>query len=655
MALKKINLKKWKFAPGEDITCLEKGREVTIPHTWNIEDGTGEYWGIGWYCHSFVPEEAWKEKRVRALFCAVYHDAHIYLNGEEIGCHLNSGYTPFVVELTAGLRFGEENQLVVKADNRFSEQMLPFDTSFDWANDGGIIRPVELLVTGKSFIKNPEVTARPVITLRDERQDKGSAVFGFSGIVDSAGDEEGLFMEWSLYEGCDDAEADAGRKDCGLEAAFDTLENACGREEQRDTQKPVCEGKECITAGKAQIPGSVLPSVNYWHFDSPCLYTLKMVLKRGEEILDRETVAFGFREFRVQGREFYLNGESVKLPGTEWMPGSDPAFGMAETKEQLEKMLLILKESNSVLTRFHWQQDDRVFDWCDRHGMLVQEEVPFWGMRPPGAGKRQWEVFKEQMNEMVAFHRNHPSIIAWGVGNELDGQCEETIQYIKDAVAYTHRLDPSRPANYVSNSIYKGHSVDGTTDGDVMMINDYIGTWHQGYDQYEEWDAIVKQNPDKPMIPSEFGLCEPAFDGGDKRREAIFVEKMACYRKYPNIAGTIYFCLNDYRTQMGEDGEGKLKKRVHGSVGLCGEPKPSYYTVRKEYSPLDVRLEDGRLTVICKNHLPRYTVKGYVLKLKGKALAVPDMKPGDVWTVENSEPAEMNEIEVYRPVGDKVL
>ena len=106
---------------------------------------------------------------------------------------------------------------------------------------------------------------------------------------------------------------------------------------------------------------------------------------------------------------------------------------------------------------------------------------------------------------------------------------------------------------------------------------------------------------------------------------------------------------------MGEDGEGKLKKRVHGSAGLCGEPKPSYYTVRKEYSPLDVRLEDGRLTVICKNHLPRYTVKGYVLKLKGKALAVPDMKPGDVWTVKNSEPAEMNEIEVYRPVGDKVL
>ncbi len=664
MALLKINLEKWKFALGEEIACLEKGREVTVPHTWNIEEGTEEYWGTGWYAASFVPEESWKEKRVRALFRGVYHDAYVYLNGKEIGCHLNSGYTPFAAELTCGLRFGEENELAVKVDNRFSEQMLPFDTSFDWANDGGLIRPVELLVTGRSFIKNPAVTARPVITSRDQRQDKGSAVFGLTTKVDGAGagEADGLFAEWTLYEGCDAAgESACGEKAGGgdmqtpgrEEAVADGRETSCRKMEGRE--KPVCEGKEAVTDGAVEIPGRILPEVKYWHFDSPNLYTLKMVLKKGEEILDEEKVVFGFREFRVQGREFYLNGEPVRLPGTEWMPGSDPAFGMAETKEQLEKMLLCLKESNSVITRFHWQQDDWVFDWCDRHGMLVQEEVPFWGMRPPKAGEQQRKIFEEQISEMVTFHRNHPSIFAWGVGNELDGQCEETIQYIKDAVAYTHRLDPSRPANYVSNSIYKGHSIDGTTDGDIMMINDYIGTWHQGYDQYREWDAIVKQNPDRPMIPSEFGLCEPAFDGGDARRDAIFREKMECYRKYPNIAGTIYFCLNDYRTQMGEDGEGKLKKRVHGSTGLCGEPKPSYYTVRKEYSPLAVTVKDGILEVRCKNDLPCYTVKGYVLKVKGKELAVPDLKPGEVWTAEDVGSVQMNEIEVYRPVGDKVL
>ncbi|MCM1134872.1 MAG: hypothetical protein NC400_04770 [Clostridium sp.] len=637
MAIEKINLEKWKFALGNDITCLENGRHVRIPHTWNIEEGSEEYWGIGWYAYNFVPEELWKEKRVRVLFRAVYHDAYIYLNGKEIGVHKNSGYTPFVAELTKALRMGEENQLAVKVDNRFSEQMLPYDTSFDWANDGGLIRPVELLVTGRSFIKDPEVMARPVITLRRERQDAGSAVFGLTACAEG-GEAEELSLEWTLYEGCDD-------KLGGI----------------------VCEGKERVQNGMIEIPGRALSSVKYWHFDSPCLYTLKMVLKAGEETLDKDLIVFGFREFKVWGREFYLNGEPVRLPGTEWMPGSDPAYGMAEPKEQLEKMLLCLKESNSILTRFHWQQDDWVYDWCDRHGMLVQEEVPFWGTRPPKAGGQQWKIFKEQIGEMIAFHRNHPSIIFWGVGNELDGQCKETIQYIKDAVAYTHRLDPSRLANYVSNSIYKGHSLDGTTDGDVMMINDYIGTWHEGYDQYKEWDAIVKENPDRPMVPSEFGLCEPAFSGGDKRREAIFKEKLACYRKYPNIAGTVYFCLNDYRTQMGEDGEGKLKKRVHGSTGLCGEPKPSYYTVQKEYSPLLLEAENGALTVKCRDDLPSYTVKGYTLKLKEREIKIPDMKPGDVWTVEsiglvgnadlteNIGLAEDDKAKVYRPGGERVL
>lgn len=631
MALEKINLEKWSFALGEDITCLEHGRKVKIPHTWNIEEGTEEFWGIGWYGCRFVPEDSWKEKRVQVVFRSVYHDAYVYLNGKEIGVHKNSGYTPFVVELTDSIKFGEENQMAVKADNRFSGTMLPYERSFDWANDGGMIRPVQMMITGGSLIKDVKVTARPVIITRDERQDEGSAVFGFQAQVDGSGN--GLCLEWTLYEGCDDKLISGDEK----------------------SPVPICEGSEECPEGKIEITGRVLDSVKYWHFDSPNLYTLRMALKNGDILQDEQTVVLGFRDFHVQGRQFYLNGEPVRLTGTEWMPGSDPSYGMAETKEQLEKMLLCLKESNSILTRFHWQQDEWVYDWCDRHGILVQEEVPFWGNNPPKAGAQQWKIFTEQIGEMVRAHRNHPSIIAWGVGNELDAQCEETIQYIKDAVAYTHRLDPERPANYVSNSIYKNHALDGTTDGDIMMINDYIGTWHGELDQYGEWDEIVLKNPDKPMIPSEYGLCEPAFSGGDQRRNDIFLEKMECYRKYPNIAGTIYFCLNDYRTQMGEDGEGKLRKRVHGSAGLCGEPKPSYWTVQREYAPLVPEIKDGELTVTCRDDLPSYTVKGYCLKIKEKCISIPDLRPGQIWTVREERLASGEKIEIYRPNGDRVL
>ncbi len=97
---------------------------------------------------------------------------------------------------------------------------------------------------------------------------------------------------------------------------------------------------------------------------------------------------------------FYLNGERVRLCGTEWMPGSDPVYGAAEPEEQMEKMLRLLKESNCVFTRFHWQQDDFILDWCDRHGMLVQEEVPFWGPDPEKAGGLQTDIALQQLEEM---------------------------------------------------------------------------------------------------------------------------------------------------------------------------------------------------------------------------------------------------------------
>lgn len=95
--------------------------------------------------------------------------------------------------------------------------------------------------------------------------------------------------------------------------------------------------------------------------------------------IDCVDVTVGFRSLTVRNGQFVLNGETVELVGTEWMPGSDPRIGNAETKEDIARWLTLLKGCNCIFTRVHWQQDDAFFDWCDRHGMLVQEEVPLWG------------------------------------------------------------------------------------------------------------------------------------------------------------------------------------------------------------------------------------------------------------------------------------
>ena len=572
-----------------------------------------------------VPEE-WLSVCVRLYFHSAYHDAKIYVNGELAGEHKNSGYTPFTVNISEYIKEGK-NIITVEADNRFSPDMLPVNRSFDWANDGGIIRPVELWVTGKQYIKELTITAKPVIVTKEERQDRGLGIFGIEAVVDQPEKMENLQLEWQLAKGCD------GEKEI------------------------VKEGMVQVGATNISTENMILDDIEYWHFDAPTLYTVKVSLKKDGELLDQKEKVVGFRDFHIQGRRFFMNGEPVRVCGTEWMPGSDPMYGMAETKEQLEKMLRCLKGTNCVFTRFHWQQDDWVFDWCDRHGMMIQEEVPFWGSEPQKAGEQQLRIFKQQIGEMIKAHKHHPSIIAWGVGNELDGQCDETIQYIKDAIAYAHVLDPNRPASYVTNRVYENPAKDGTTDGDFMMINDYIGTWHGDLDQYAEWNKVVKMNPDKPMVPSEFGLCEPAFSGGDARRNEIFLEKMTCYRKYPNIAGTIYFCLNDYRTQMGEEGEGKFCQRVHGSTDLCGNPKPSYYTVSEECAPVILEKEGSQIKITCRNNLPSYTVQGYSLlvldKENKKEIRIPKLLPGMSWTT-ILEKGDVT-VQIVRPNGEIVI
>jgi beta-glucuronidase len=339
------------------------------------------------------------------------------------------------------------------------------------------------------------------------------------------------------------------------------------------------------------------------------------------------------------------------------MPGSHPEYGNAEPVEYLCQNLKQLKESNCVLTRFHWQQDDAVYDWCNRNGMLVQEEIPHWGKVSVIPGRHEIEISKQHVEDMMKSHYNHPSIVMWGVGNELHGQAKEIHELVKELKSYIKERDSLRPVNYVTNTIFEGAATDATSLGDILMINEYIGTWHGDRDEIEELDKIVKENPNRPLIISEFGLCEPAFSGGDRARSELFERKMKIYSKYPQISGIINFCLNDYRTQMGEEGKHQFRRRVHGSVDVFGEPKPSYYKVQEYCSPLKVvsiQNETGQFSVELKvkDTLPSYMVEGYELVIwKEKQLIeriqIPSLKPSEVWKLQVNH--QVDRMQIVRP------
>lgn len=647
MSRVKIKLKDWYFYVDEDKAGfsehfekapLSQGEIITIPHTWNVDERYQDYKGLAWYECTFDTEDSWIDKRLSLYFHAVYRDADVWLNGEKVFSHYYSGYTPFSVEITPYIQWGRANRITVSVQNHPSEDALPYARSFDWADDGGIYRDVDLIVTNQNAIENIKVTSIPEVSHDGVRKDHADVIFSAAFKLHLNEANENLTLEWELCKGCDG--------DFGEVIAGGGIENICNTS---------------VSTEEIHVSDILL-----WHFDSPEIYTLKATLLKDSIPADTLNVNFGFRDFSIKEDQLFLNGENVRLCGTEWMPGSDPKYGMAESPEQIIKTLKLLKESNCIFTRFHWQQDSTVYDWCDRNGMLVQEEIPFWGPEPGVQGEKQLKIAMEQAKEMVDAHYNHPSIYAWGVGNELKAQEESTHNYIREAMEAFKGLDQSRTVNYVSNTWFAGINTDGAVYGDMIFFNDYIGTWNGDKDQMEELRKISEVYSKKPLVPSEFGLCESAFSGGDNRRAKIFLEKMHAYRQFSSIAAVIYFCLNDYRTQIGEEDKGMQKKRVHGSTDIYLNPKPSYYVVKKEFAPCTLDVFPGEkdemvIKVKARNDIPSYTMKGYhidILQNDGtlKTISFPDLVPGTLFVTESGCSYEKScAVSVKRPTGEEVL
>ena len=306
MALRQQYLTDWLFANGEGKNCLSQARHVQVPHTWSVEEEGQYIVGKGWYQTTLPADAAAVGERVFLRFHGAYRDTEIYVNGEKAGEHTGSGYTPFTLEITGQMRFGRENVITVCVDNRFSQNALPFDKSFDWANDGGLYRPVEMWVTGAVCLEDARITAQPVILSDGKRRQQGEAVFGF--LANTEGACRDASLHWALYQGAKDSMTPK-----------ETL--------------PLLSGQLPCKAENALAP-FVLADIRYWHFDCPELYTLQLDVRMPDgRLSDQREWVIGFRELKLQGDRWLFNGEPVRLPGTEWMPGSDPVFGMAEPKE----------------------------------------------------------------------------------------------------------------------------------------------------------------------------------------------------------------------------------------------------------------------------------------------------------------------------------
>jgi beta-glucuronidase len=391
-------------------------RSVSVPHTWQVEDPLTGYRGVAWYWRRFDASATWQQCAVRVEFEAVFHTATVWVNGSPAGEHARKGYTAFTLDIAHLMRWGQTNAIAVRVDDAFDQNMLPRGQSSDWANDGGIFRPVHLLVTPMTFVERVDIDAVPDLNSGD-----GSLV-----IVAHI--------------------RNTGVKTWSGKGSFRIVDEETGLIVLADSQGSALSVNP--SAAQSLAFRTTLPKPKLWHFDHPSRYRLEFLISDERDVHEYRTI-FGVRKLEIIGGAFHLNGERVRLTGAERLAGSNSEFGMAESTEQITSDHADMKHLNCVFTRVHWPQDKRVLDYCDRNGILMQSEIPAWGPETfnrmgaqPDADIMQNAL--EQLREMVARDRNHPSVVVWGLCNEIGGQAPPAYQFAKRMLEEAKRLDPSR-------------------------------------------------------------------------------------------------------------------------------------------------------------------------------------------------------------------
>ena len=645
----------WRFTAdkkneGADAAWFEKDfnrsawQNVEVPHTWQVMAGLEGYTGNAWYARTIKLDCPVQDTILKLEFDAVNRDAKIWVNGKLLGEHKSSGYTPFCFVIPQADTNNGNLEIVLRVSNSSSRRALPYERSYDWTTDGGIIRGVRLRILPRTHIERLLVDAEPTADFTQAKVNTRVVTYATENKT------EGLSLKATILD------------------PSNNIVGSISAPLKKDNDGNLTAELSCV------VEKPIL-----WHFDKPRLYRFVCLLMNNGVPIHEKEASFGIRKVEVKNGFYVLNGEPMRLMGLEWMPGSDPRYGLAEGPEYIAEILRDMKRLNCVLTRFHWQQDESTLEFLDREGMLNQEEIPTWGSAT--RVEQLSDIQQMQMREMILSHYNHPSIYAWGLCNEIAGQTPEGHKFVQDGVKIARELNPQRLLTYASNTVQQNPKKDASQFVDFIEWNEYFGTWMGGNVSNLAWNIgeIAKACPDKTIVISEYGLCEcdPKHPVGDASRIEILRTHTDEFRKSKSIAGAIFFCYNDYRTHMGDKDHGAFQQRVHGVVDLLNQRKSSWQALREESSPIKsitiTQQEPNSfnidiLTRSLENDLPAYTLRDYVLiwraldvhnlPIESGRTAISELKPGtnlrESIKVLRGTVSQIK-AEVFRPTGYSVL
>jgi beta-galactosidase len=532
--------RKWRYSR----TVIEAGHakdfddsgfdRVVIPHTnirlpWHgFDEKTYEF--VSLYRRRFkLPPEA-RGKRVFVDFEGVMTASTVWINGVKLG-EYKGGYTPFSFELTSHVDFDGENVLAVDVDSSERPDIPPFGYEIDYLTFGGIYREVSLRVVPTTFIENIFVRPKNVLTATP-----GLDVDCFVQHLDASHDS--LTLEVELLDG----------------------ERAVAKASQ-----PLPSSGASSEAAAHTLHLEGLSGIKLWSMEDRNLYSVRVRLRRGTQLLDEDSRRFGFREAQFTDHGFELNGKVIKLRGLD-RHQTFPFVGQAMPGrgQRRDAQLLRNKLKCNIVRTSHYPQSRHFLDACDEIGLLVLEEIPGW----QHIGDEAWqELSVDNVRRMIRRDWNHPSIILWGV---RINESRDNHDFYTKTNAMAHQLDPTRQTGgirYFQESEFLE---------DVFTMNDFgFPLKPPNHSRYLNTEFVGHTYPTKTIDQVE-RLTEHAL------RHARIHDQLA---SNPQYAGGIGWCAFDYNTH-GNFGSGD-RICYHGVTDIFREPKPAAGFYKSQCDPAE--------------------------------------------------------------------
>lgn len=445
-----------------DVTKMD---DITVPGNWQLQGYGKMHYSDLWYNfpinppyvptenptgiykRTFFVEESYRDKKIIIRFCGVDSAYHLWINGKEVG-YSKVARNESEFDITDIIRVGEENDVTVRV-YQWSDGTYLEDQDMWW--ESGIFRDVELIGVPKDGINDYKVIA----DLDDEYKN-------------------GIFKVEAFLRTTKEVNVTFELVDAGENTVF--------------TKTVVAkEGKACID--------EVIADVNHWTAETPYLYKLFMTVEDDGQIVEVIPQNVGFRNIRLNGETFLVNGVAIKFKGVNRHDYS-PQNGRVVSREEFEKDIILMKQFNiNAIRTSHYPNSYYLYDLCDEYGMylIAETDLECHGFELTGDYKwitddPSWELaYVSRMTRMIERDKNHPAIIFWSLGNESAFGCN-----FRKMTDVAHEMDPTRLVHY-----------EGDFDVESADVYSTMYTWIENPKKpYLMKDIIEKSK--KPHVHCEY-------------------------------------------------------------------------------------------------------------------------------------------------------